>query len=87
MAIDIKQTSREADLPYTDAEAVTPSNTVGFDFPCRGLYVGATGDVSVEMLGGATVILTDLAAGVFHPIRVNRVNSTDTTATGIVAVW
>lgn len=54
----------------------------------RGLYVGALGDVKVQFCDdgdSATVTLTGLAAGVWHPMQVQKVIKTGTTATGIVA--
>jgi hypothetical protein len=71
------------------AAAVTPSDSTDiYTGVTRGLYVGATGDVSVIFAGDAdasSVVLTGLAAGVWHPIQVRRVLSTGTTATSIVA--
>lgn len=68
----------------TGAVAVTPSDSVNLTTPCRALYVGAAGNVSVVLLDGVAVTLVGLAAGVWHPMRVRRVNSTLTTATSIV---
>lgn len=70
------------------AAAVTPSNTV--DLPggvTRGLYVGVSGDVNVDMENGETVLFTALAAGIVHPLRVKRVRVASTDATGIVALY
>ena len=55
--------------------------------PTRGIYVGGTGNVSVVMTSGKTVVLTALAAGMIHPISVTRVNTTGTTATNILLAW
>lgn len=66
---------------------VTPSDTLDGDHETRGLYVGVTGDVAVVMAGGETVTFVGLASGVIHPLRVTRVNSTNTTATNIVGVY
>ena len=46
--------------------------------------MGTSGDVKVDMLGGETVTIKNLAPGHFHPLRVTRVYSTDTTAVDIV---
>lgn len=50
----------------------------------RWLYVGASGDISIVKWDGTTQVLTDLASGVFHPIFSIMINSSGTTATGIV---
>ena len=73
--------------PYS-LVAVTPSDTVNLvQGITRGLYVGASGNVKVIDAVGTTVTLNGLVAGVFHPVRVKRVFATDTTATGIVALY
>lgn len=71
------------------AVAITPSNTVNLaTIPTRGIYVGVSGDVKVDMAEtGTAVIFKNLAAGVIHPIAVNRIYASDTTATNIVAVY
>ncbi len=48
------------------------------------LYVGVTGNVSYVKWDGTTQVLTGLAAGVWHPIYSVMINSSGTTATGIV---
>ncbi|WP_240421651.1 spike base protein, RCAP_Rcc01079 family [Paenibacillus periandrae] len=78
-------------LPTTQsarsALAVTPSNTVDLaEGATKYVYVGADGDLKVDMADGTTVTFTALPAGVFHPLAVKRIHATGTTATGIVAV-
>jgi len=48
------------------------------------LYVGVTGDVSLVEWDGTTIVLTGLAAGVWHPIYSLQINSSGTTASNIV---
>lgn len=72
--------------------SVTPNDTTAISHPpgdtfTKGLYVGVTGNISVLMAGGATVIFTNISAGVIHPISAIRVNATGTTATGIIAIY
>lgn len=68
--------------------AVTPSNTVDLPSPCRALYVGVGGDVAVVPLdGSAAVVFKNASNGQFLPIQARRVNSTDTDATNIVALY
>lgn len=71
--------------PAKYGAAVTPSNSVNLAAPTRSLYIGTTGDVSVEMLNG-TVVFTAVAVGIL-PVQCTRVNSTGTTASNIVALW
>jgi len=85
------ETMREGfDSPCSNAESVTPSDSVDLTYHTRGLYIGVAGDVSVEMIGEegtTTVTFVGLLAGSILPVRVSRVNSTSTTATSIVAIW
>ena len=67
-----------------EADSVTAADDGNLE-PTRGLYVGVSGDVKVDMLDGSTVTLVGLSAGIIHPIQVVRVYSTGTTATDILA--
>ena len=68
------------------AEAITPaSGNVVLTRISRGLYVGVTGNVSVVFAGdNATTLLVGLAAGVWHPMQVQEVKQSGTTATSVV---
>ena len=71
--------------PAKYGAAVTPSNSTYLTAPTRSLYIGTTGDVSIEMLNG-TVVLSSVPVGIL-PVQCLRVNSTGTTASNIVALW
>lgn len=71
--------------PAESAVAVTASNTTVFA-PTRGVYVAGAGNLAVTFADGSEVTLTNIAAGVVHPLSVVQVKSTGTTATGIVAL-
>lgn len=73
--------------PLANMASVTPADGTDLAHFTRGLYVGATGDVKVTTLNGEAVTMVALLAGVWHPVRVKRVWSTGTTATGILAGW
>jgi len=71
--------------PTTRWKAVTPSDTTVV--ACRGLFVGGTGNLSLqEVEGGPTVVFTAPALGVIHWISCYRVMAA-TTATAIVAPY
>lgn len=72
--------------PAANAVAITPSDTANIGSASRALYVGTSGNLTVIMLGGQTVLFSAINAG-WHPLRVTRVMSTGTTATNIVAIW
>jgi hypothetical protein len=74
--------------PATRAVAITPHDSNDLADVTRGLYVGVSGDVRVILAGDTSAVtLTGLAAGMVHPLRVKRVLSTSTTATGIVGLY
>lgn len=71
--------------PFKWGEAVTPSDVTNLSAPCRGIWVGGAGNVSVEMLGGGTAIYNSVPAGTVLPVQATRVNNSGTTATNMVA--
>lgn len=68
------------------AVPIVPNDATTFG-TTRGLYVGSSGDVRVSMGDGTTVTFPTMAGGVVHPLCVNKVFSTGTTATNLVAVY
>jgi hypothetical protein len=74
-------------VPAANAAAITPSNTVDLTTVTRGIYVGVSGDLKVDLVSGDTVTFVGLAAGMVHPLRVKRVYATGTSATSIVGVY
>lgn len=69
----------------TDDQGLGDTGTSGS--PCTGLYVGTAGNLAVILEGMITpVTFTNVPVG-WHPLRVKRVMSTNTTASGIIAVW
>lgn len=74
-------------LFYDTAISVSPND--GSDLtsaPYYSLFIGVGGDVKVDLNGSGTVTLKNLASGQLLPIVVDRVYSTGTTATDIVAM-
>jgi DNA-binding beta-propeller fold protein YncE len=69
---------------YSQAVAVVPSDTGTLEF--KGLYIGGTGDVVINDTAGNKTTLKALPVGTFVPIAGERVWSTNTTATNIVAL-
>lgn len=77
----------DATVSARRANAVVTSDTVIYDQPTRGLYVGSGGNVTVEMVSGGIVTFTNIIAGTLLPIQVDRIYSTGTTATNLVALY
>lgn len=69
--------------------AVTPHDSTNFtDGVCRALWVGGAGNIAILADGDSSAVtLAGVAAGTLLPIRARRVNSTNTTATSIVAIY
>lgn len=73
--------------PADSAEAVTPSDSTNFTGgAARALYVGTTGNVAVVLKDGTAVTFSSVPAGAILPVECKRVNSTNTTASNIVAL-
>lgn len=77
---------------YTKAVAITKSNTANFgkqgtaDECCSAIYVGGAGVVAVVFQDDSVVEFTCVAGQVL-PVKAKRVNSTNTTATLMVALF
>lgn len=71
--------------PADGAVAVTPSDSVNFTLPARGLYIGVAGDVTA-VVAGVAILFKNCQAGSILPVVCTRVNATGTTATNLVAL-
>lgn len=71
--------------PAFNAVAITPSDATIIP-ATRGIWVGVTGNVAVRMASGATATFTAAPVGVL-PIQVDKVLSTGTTATTMLALY
>lgn len=72
------------DTLYSDAVAITPSDTVIQNV--SGLYIGVTGDVTIKGASGVAVLFKAVPAGTILPIVAAFVMSTGTTATNIAGL-
>lgn len=74
--------------PYVRATAVDLSVTdasYANSLTPRGVYVGVTGDVKVDMEGAGTVTFKAAPVGIL-PIQVTKIYKTGTTATDLLAL-
>lgn len=67
--------------------AVTKSDTDNLPGAPIGFYVGGTGDVALVGADNVAVTFSAVPAGTILPCGAKRVNSTNTTATLIVALY
>lgn len=72
--------------PAAAAWTITPDDVADLPHATRGIYVGQSGDVMVEMVSGDTVTFPNLQAGMIYALRVMKVFASGTTATGLVGV-
>lgn len=80
-----EHTGAAATAPAARGTSVTPSDST--DLPTtRGLWVGTGGTLVVTMLG-ADVTFTNVPTGMLLPLQVQKVKSTGTTCSGIVALY
>lgn len=73
--------------PARDGAAVTPNDATDLTYVTRALYVGQSGHVAVRMVGGGSVVFSNVQAGSLLPVRAAGVNATGTTAGSIIALW
>lgn len=69
--------------PITGAFAITPNDSTDLSEITLSLWVSVAGAVKVTLFDNSTVTYANLTAG-RHPLRVKRVWSTGTAATGLV---
>ena len=73
--------------PAREAVEITPNDGVDLTKTTRSIYIGASGDIAVHMAGNTTpVVFKSVPVGVL-PVRVDRVLSSNTTASDLVALW
>ncbi len=65
--------------------AVSASATAFANGPCRGIYIGSAGNVTITDLGNNSVQFVALAVGVIHPIQAKAI--TAATAGSMVIVY
>lgn len=73
--------------PATKAFSITASDSVNLDQPTRGILVTAAGNLSLLFFDDTASVTIPVDANVVYPFCVKRVNSTSTTATGIIGLY
>lgn len=71
--------------PAYGGAAITPSDSTVIP-TTRAIHVGSTGNIAMRLANGDLVTLTSVAAGVLT-VQVDKVLSTGTTATSLVALY
>lgn len=74
--------------PISSAATITPNNGTTFSTRCRAVYIGGAGNITVDVAdGGTNLAFNGVVAGSILPVRVKRVYSTGTTATGLLCLY
>lgn len=81
-----------AGLNSTDAArkgyAITPSDSADLPIVPRAIFVGGAGNITLRLVDdSANIVLNGCLAGSIIPVRANKVMSTGTTATNLVALY
>lgn len=66
--------------------SVTPADSALPNGPCRGIYVGGSGNLAILTPDAQTITFTGIATGVIHPISAVQIKAA-TTATLIIACY
>lgn len=82
MADKFQSFSEGLNSPPSHLFAVTPDDATDLPMASRGLNVATSGSIRVTTVQGDVETIY-VAAGIVFPIRVTRIWSTDTTATGL----
>lgn len=73
--------------PAESVLVITPNDSTDLSHRTRALFVGYGGHLSVEMADGTTVTFYNVQNGSILPIQIDVVNSTGTTASGILGLY
>ena len=66
---------------------ITPSDTVDLPTLTDGVWVGTGGNVAAVMQNNQMPVVLAVPSGAWIPLAARRINATNTTATGIVALY
>jgi hypothetical protein len=76
--------------PAGDFFSITPADATTFTQTTRALFVGTGGNIKIMGHGkvaNTVITLTNVPSGALLPIRVQRVYSGNTTASGLVGLY
>lgn len=74
--------------PANDAVPVNVASQSQFlEGTCRSLFTGSGGSITLVTAKGRTVTFTDLTPGSVLTVQATQINSSGTTATGIIALY
>lgn len=83
------QATGKGGSPYDHSALITASDFNELVHVSRGVLISVDGALKVDTLGGETIVYPSgtFLVKTIYPLRVRRIYSTSTTATGIVVFW
>ena len=75
---------RPAVSSITSVFSITADDTTALTKTAKAIYCGVGGNLNVKFVDGSTGLLKNLAYGMWHPMEVTYVYSSQTTATDIL---
>lgn len=80
--------TKSLDSPASKAFAITPTDGVEITYVTRGLFTGSGGSITLILEDDTSAVtLINVPSGIVLPLRVKQVNSTSTTATGLIGLY
>lgn len=79
--------SADQTAPGRTWASITPHDSTNLPGGCRAIYVGGAGNIALVGHDDVAVTFTGVLAGQILPCGAKRVNSTNTTATALVAIY
>ncbi len=73
--------------PWSNADAVTGSDTTSLATTSCALYIGGAGDLVVQMANGSSSVTFSAVPLGILPIRVTKIFATGTHATGVLNLY
>lgn len=74
--------------PGKESVAITASDSLNLtNGPCRAIFVGTAGNISLVTPGGTTLVFKNLSSGSMLAQGALRVNATNTTAADLIAIY
>jgi len=71
---------------FQDAAAITTNDTVDIARPAAALYIGTAGNIVLKTMNNTTITFLAVPVGILD-ISIRRVLSTNTTASGLIALY
>lgn len=88
MAQSAAYTASQAPLSgFSQAVAVTLSDSTVYSPPPDAFMVGASGNVTIVDMNGHTTLIKNMTQGIVYPIRATKFKSSGTAATDLVALY